>query len=145
MRIDDRQIPDTSDELDVPFPEDAAAYVWAADSEFRCGNPGDYVDELPDELDLSRIEVNDRERFPAIEFEPGDELPPSLARDIWLSFHDRIAVFDEDQQRVDTVSSRNESQRALERWHERQVDRNEAGLETQEPEDPSDSEEAPAD
>lgn len=107
---------DTGEEPD-PFPEEGDVYVWAAEDGFRCGNAEDYEDELPDDIDLEPVPARGRDemRAPAIVFDPGDELPPSLARDIWASFSDRIAVFDENGDRV-TPPGQRETDAAIERW-----------------------------
>lgn len=126
-------------------PEDASVFVWAGGSEFRCGNAEDYEDELPDDVDLSPVESRGGgETTPTVVFSPGEELPPSLAKDIWSSFNDRIATFDEDGSRVGRAASA-ESEAALDRWAANRGRRLEEIQQPTDAEEPEDDEDENAD
>lgn len=108
-------------EDDTPdFPEGANTYVWSGAGGFRCGNAEDYADDLPDDVELSPVPARgrDEERMPTVVFDPGDELPEALARDIWESFNDRVAVFDAAGDRVGSPGER-EDAAAVKRWRMR--------------------------
>lgn len=58
------------------------------------------TEEMLEDLDLD-TELLDDPDFRSIEFEKGDRLPLEVARDCWSAFSDRLAAFDEDEERLD--------------------------------------------
>lgn len=95
-------VPSEAYDTDEPeLPDDAAAVVWAVqpgnNKGFHLGGPRRHAEHLPDDIDLS--DTNEG-REPTIVFEPGEEIPVPIAEDLYPDWHDRMAVFDADGDRV---------------------------------------------
>lgn len=103
--------------VEDPLPEGTETVVWVAGGDFRLRNCSEYDEDIfPDDVDLSPVKGRSgRETDPTIIYDPGDELPLPVARDIWPSFNDRMAAFDVDDRRLDERGG-NEDRAALEQW-----------------------------
>ncbi|RLM47532.1 hypothetical protein DVK00_03215 [Haloarcula sp. Atlit-47R] len=114
--------PNEQDSEEDRLPEGTTTVIWAAVSGgFRLGNPDKYPEEcFPDDLDLSPVPARfDGTTSPTVTYEPGEELPLPVAKDIWPDWSERMIAINNDGKRVDSTGDKNLSPEALERWRVR--------------------------